>query len=247
MRMNKTIMDLESGMPTEVNRDDELSLGYYRTILGLSKISNDASNVKKDFEKHDQFCLTVGEDIILHAFKAFLEMQQDKYLKTKEGATNLILTFLDQMDFKYYYNEHNFDEKDPFDDALSACRGYASRTIMSLIADTVVHHSDGLGCRAIRTAMILYFLNKKVAQTSKYAASLLFNKIYYLCSSEKTKARIDAYACCNTKGGTGNGLDRDIVNEHKVRDVKEVFKVIRFCAFIDTAQPQQSTKLKNVE
>ena len=68
------------------------------------------------------------------------------------------------------------------------------------------------------------YLNKKLAQTSKYAASLLSNKIYYLGASEKTKARIDALACCNPKGGHGNGLDRDMVNEHKVRSVKEVFK-----------------------
>ena len=95
---------------------------------------------------------------------------------------------------------------------------------MSLVADSVVHESDGLGCRAVRTAMILYFLNKKLAQTSKYAASLLSNKIYFLGASEKTKARIDSLACCNPRGGDGNGLDRDIVNEHKVRECKEVFK-----------------------
>ena len=141
-----------------------------------------------------------------------------------DGAKQLILTFLDKSDIKYYYDSANFNEKVPFDDALSACRSYASRTVMSLVADTVVHESDGLGCRAVRTAMILYFLNKKLAQTSKYAASLLSNKIYYLGASEKTKARIDALACCNPKGGYGNGLDRDIVNEHKVRSVKDVFK-----------------------
>ena len=72
--------------------------------------------------------------------------------------------------------------------------------------------------------MILYFLNKKLAQTSKYAASLLSNKIYYIGASDRTKARIDTLACCNPKGGDGNGLDRDIVNEHKVRSVKDVFK-----------------------
>ena len=42
VRMSKTIQDIENGMPTEVNREDELSYGYYRTILGLSHISNNA-------------------------------------------------------------------------------------------------------------------------------------------------------------------------------------------------------------
>ena len=35
LRMNKTIKDLESCMPMLVNVEDELSLGYFRTTLGL--------------------------------------------------------------------------------------------------------------------------------------------------------------------------------------------------------------------
>ena len=38
LRMNKTIQDIEAGMPVLVNIDDELSLGYFRTVLGLSFI-----------------------------------------------------------------------------------------------------------------------------------------------------------------------------------------------------------------
>ena len=224
MRMSKTIQDIENGMPVEVNREDELSLGFFRTVLGLTHISNNANTIKKEFEKHDQFCLEIGKEILKNAFKTFLKSSPKTFPRNLKGAKQLILTFLAQADIKYYYEMENFDEKDPFDDVLSACRSYASRTVMSLVADTVVHESDGLGCRAVRTAMILYFLNKKLQQTSKYAASLLSNKIYYLGASEKTKARIDALACCNPKGGDGNGLDRDMVNEHKVRSVKDVFK-----------------------
>ena len=161
MRMNKTIQDIENGMPTEVNREDELSLGYYRTILNMTQITNIANNIKKDFEKHDQFILAVGEEIIVHTFNHFLQSNKQHYEQTKEGASRMILSFLEQMDFKYYYDPQNFDEKEPYDDALSACRSYASRTIMSLVADAVVHQCDGLGCRAVRTAMIPYFLNKK--------------------------------------------------------------------------------------
>ena len=224
MRMSKCIQDLENGMPNEVNREDELSLGYFRTVLGLTHISNDKNRIKKEFEKHDQFCLEIGKEILVSAFKTFLRESTDYFPRNLEGGKKLILAFLAKSDIKYFYDMENYDEKDPYDDALSACRSHASRTVMSLVADTVVHESDGLGCRAVRTAMILYFLNKKIAQTNKYAASLLSNKIYYLGASEKTKARIDTLACCNPKGGDGNGLDRDIVNEHKVRSVKDVFK-----------------------
>ena len=40
LRMNKTIQDLESGMPLLVNIEDQLSLGYLRTSLGLRESSN---------------------------------------------------------------------------------------------------------------------------------------------------------------------------------------------------------------
>ena len=224
MRMSKTIQDLENGMPSVVNREDELSYGYFRTILGLTHITNNINSIKKDFEKHDQFCLEVGKEIIKNAFKTVMEPSAHTFPRNLQGAQEMILEFLVKADIKYYYELDNYDEKEPYDDALSACRNYASRTVMSMIAVTVVHESDGLGCRAVRTAMILYFLNKKLAQTSKYAASLLVNKIYFLGASEKTKERIDYLACCNPKGGEGNGLDRDIVNEHKVRECKDVFK-----------------------
>ena len=224
MRMSKTIQDLENGMPSVVNREDELSYGYFRTILGLTHITNNVNSIKKDFEKHDQFCLEVGKEIIKNAFKTVMEPSAHTFPRNLQGAQDLILAFLSKADIKFYYELENYDEKEPYDDVLSACRSYASRTVMSMIADTVVHESDGLGCRAVRTAMILYFLNKKLAQTSKYAASLLVNKIYFLGASEKTKKRIDYLACCNPKGGAGNGLDRDIVNEHKVRECKDVFK-----------------------
>ena len=70
----------------------------------------------------------------------------------------------------------------------------------------------------------MYMLNKKEAQTSKYAKSLLSNMVYYMGASEKTKVRIDMLATCNPSGGSGSGLARDQVNEHHVRSVKDTVK-----------------------
>ena len=72
--------------------------------------------------------------------------------------------------------------------------------------------------------MIFYFLNKKVAQTSKYAKALLANLIYYLGASPRTQARIDLLATCNPTGGAGKGLARDEINEHKVKSVKNCIR-----------------------
>ena len=77
LRLNKTIQDIASGMPLEVNVDDELSLGYFKTYLGLDQISNKPENIRRcgEFEKHDQFCMEVGKAILKHAFKAIIALK----------------------------------------------------------------------------------------------------------------------------------------------------------------------------
>ena len=223
LRMNKSIQDLECGMPTEVNVDDELSLGYFRTYLGLNQITNKADNIKRcgEFEKHDQFLLEVGKEILIDAFKTFLRDNTASIVKTTAGAISLILRFLSESDIKYFYDPENFDEKVKFDDVLSACRDTAGRTFLALVADKVEHEGDGMGVRAVRKVMIPYFLNKKIAQTSKYAISLMSNLVNFMGASERTKQRIDLLATCNPTGGLGKSLARDQVNEHKVKLVKE--------------------------
>ena len=222
LRMNKSIMDIESGMKSLVNVEDELSLGYFRTILGLTNISNQAENIKRcgEFEKHDQFLLAVGKELLINAFKVFMSGHKGTVKRTKEGATDLIIMFLSVSDIKYFWDPDNFDEKEKFDDVLSSCRNNAGRTVLSLVADKVEHEGDGMGIRAVRKAMIPYFLNKKVVQSSKYAISLMSDLVHFMGASDRTKARIDLLATCNPTGGVGKGLARDQVNEHKVKMVK---------------------------
>ena len=54
-RMNKSILDLECCMKIVVNPEDDLSLCYFRIVLGLNQISNKAENLKRcgQFEQHD--------------------------------------------------------------------------------------------------------------------------------------------------------------------------------------------------
>ena len=132
--------------------------------------------------------------------------------------------FLEEYDIKYFYERDNYDQKNVFDDALSSCRDIGGRTVLSLIADKVEHEGDGLGIRAVRKVMMPYMLNKKLAQTSKYARALLFNMVYFMGESERTKARIDLLSTCNPSGVAGTGLARDQVNEHQVRNVKETVR-----------------------
>jgi hypothetical protein len=213
-------------MQSEVNIEDELSLGYFRTTLGLNNVSNNADTIKKcgEFERHDQFVLEVGKEILINGFKTFMENKIVPANKSFEEAKILILGFLEEFDIKYFYDEKNYNQKNFFDDALSSCRDIAGRTVLSLVADNVEHEGDGLGIRAVRKVMMLYMLNKKIAQTSKYARALLFNLVYFLGASDRTKARIDLLATCNPTGRAGAGLARDMVNVHQVRNVKETVR-----------------------
>ena len=223
LRMNKTIQDIETCMKTLVNVDDELSLGYLRTSLGLQQITNKAESIKRcgQFEKHDQFLLEVGQQILINAFQSYLEQNDGHIDETAEGAHKLILDFLHVMDIKFYYDPKDYEERKRFDDVLSNCRDLAGRTLMSLVSDKVEHEGDGLGIRGVCIAMIPYFLNKKWTQSSKYAIALLSNLIYYISASDRSKKRIDLLAACDPSGGQGKCIARDQVNEHKVKSVKQ--------------------------
>ena len=84
---------------------------------------------------------------------------------------------------------------------------------------------DALGLRALKTAMVTYFLNRKEnRQDSKYAAALLFDLVLELSASERTRTRMENTVCINTSGKPGDGKHRDLVNEHIVRETKGAIK-----------------------
>ena len=85
--------------------------------------------------------------------------------------------------------------------------------------------ADALGLRAIKIAMIGYFLNRKQhRQDSKYAAALLFDIVLELSASERTRIRMENTVCVNPSGKLGGGTHRDMVNEHVVRETKTAIR-----------------------
>ena len=225
--MNKVIQDIVAGMKSEVNVEDSLSLGYFKTVLGLHHISNQPDVIKRsgNFEHHSQFCEDIGTEILIEAFKTYLDEMEDSVEHTEDGAVKLILDFLKNMDIKYFFDPDNNEELGVHDDMMSSCKDTAGRTVVSLVLDSVEHEGDGLGLRAVRTVMIPYFLNRKEnIQDSKYASRLLFNRIWFLQSSKRTQARIDLMACCNPSGKPGHSIARDMENEHRVKNTKNILR-----------------------
>ena len=223
LRMNKTIQDIVAGIKSEVNVDDTLSLGFFKTLLGLTHISNQPDHIKKDgnYEAHAQFSDDIGSELLIQAFNTFVKKSGFTIVKTENGAVDLILNFLESADIKYFFDPLKNEECNVFDDMLSSCRDNAGRTVISLVLKAVEHEGDGLGLRAARSVMIPYFLNRKEdIQDSKYAPRLLSNRIAFLQSSLRTQARIDNMACCNPSGKLGRSIARDQQNEHKVKTTK---------------------------
>ena len=225
MGMNKVIQDIQAGIKSEVNIEDSLSLGYFKTTLGLHHITNKADAIKKDgnFEYHAQFIEDIGTELLVEAFKHYVENYDVSIVESNDGAVKLLLGFLKNLDIKYYYDPDNYEEANPYDDMMSSCKDNAGRALISLIQTSVEHEGDGLGLRALRTVMMTYFLNRKEnLQDSKYAPRLLFNRIWYLQASQRTKVRMDHLACCNPSGKPGRSIARDQQNEHKVKSTKAV-------------------------
>ena len=227
LQMNKIIQDVTAGMKAEVNVDDTLSLGFFKTLLGLSHISNQPDFIKKDgnFEAHSQFCEDVGTELLIEAFKTFVRVPGCQLVKTEAGAVALMLNFLKTMKISYYFDPKMKEDDLGVDDMLASCRDNSARTLVSLILKAAEHEADGLGLRAVRTVMIGYCLNRKADyQDSKYAPRLLFNRIAFLQASERTQARIDLLACCNPSGKPGRSIARDQQNEHKVKTTKNLLR-----------------------
>jgi hypothetical protein len=226
-KLLKIIQDITAGIKSEVNVEDTLSLGNFKTTLGFHHITNNPDAIKRDgnFEYHSQFCEDVGSELLIEAFKTFVAKYDEDIDKTEDGGVKLILEYLKRSDIKYYYDPENYNEIGVHDDMMSSCKDNAARTVMSLVLDSVEHEGDGLGLRAVRTVLIPYFLNRKEDhQDSKYAPRLLFNRICYLQASERTQARIDLMACCNPSGKPGHSIARDMQNEFKVKSTKVLLR-----------------------
>ena len=99
LRMNKTIQDICGCMRSEVNVDDVPSCGFFKTILGLHYISNDPEYIKKDgnYEAHAQFINDIGSELLIKAFKSYVELKGHPLDKNESTAMNYLLSFYSSL------------------------------------------------------------------------------------------------------------------------------------------------------
>ena len=219
------MQDYKSCMLSEVNIDDVLTVGWFKSWLGM-KISNKAETIKRcgNFEVHDQFITECGFQLLVNAFENYLQRHPGVIsVEDSSAAQKLVLDFLSESGIKFFLDLNNTEETetDKFDDLLSYSKDLCTRTVLSTVCDKMEEEEDALGLRGLKMALIPYFLNRKAnIQDSKYAQYLLLDLVIEKSASQRTQRRMDCLACVNPPGEAGRGLFRDKRNEHEIRDAK---------------------------
>ena len=96
-----------------------------------------------------------------------------------------------------------------------------SRLLLSLAFDICEEEGDAEGLRALRRAMVCYFLASKPERLdSKYASFTMIDLVVELVQSPRTRKRMDYYVTINPTGTAGGELFRDKYVEQCVRAVK---------------------------
>ena len=99
-----------------------------------------------------------------------------------------------------------------------------TRVLLDLASSHAIREGDATFLRAFHKIMVLYMLNTKDTQVSRYAKYLLQNIVDYEASSTRDKERIDMLVTSNSTGRVGCCLPLDMMCEHKVRNVKDLLK-----------------------
>ena len=158
------MQDYKFCMKTEQNHEDEGTLPWFATVLGLDFASNDPHKIKKQgqFEKHDQLFMNLGTQFLINALENYLLENPTSVQKidSEGSAEAFVLQFLEHSKIEFFFRVDR-TEDDKADDIKTYCRDVCSRLVLSLIIDRCEKQEDPLGMRAIRRIMIPYFLNRK--------------------------------------------------------------------------------------
>ena len=115
-----------------------------------------------------------------------------------------------------FYNQHKHDpdvpkspsaELEEKDDLRRYAEEVFTRFLLSLAYDICEDEGDATAWRALRRAMVLYFLASNLNnQGLKYPYSTLMDLIVEESCSERTRARFDNLVTINLAGRFGDGL-----------------------------------------
>ena len=208
-KMNKVYMDMPIMMPKKAMMEDEGTLPEMVAIAGIQGISNEEKKIGSSFEKHDQLLMCIGHLYVANMFKNVVRDDPTALdgIVNEETAIEFVLNMLDQYDVELYFDPNK--EKIPegkWDDPTNYARDAISRMVLSEMFDAGEEEQDWFLLKCLRRIMMVYFLNRKAIQDSKYAAFLLLDEIFEEQASERDRERMNQAVCVNPSGTRGGGL-----------------------------------------
>ena len=230
MKMKKVVHDYSSGMPSEINFDDVITLPWMAALTRM-RVTNKGKDIKKNdstFERHDQFIAAVQASYLANLFDNYHKNNPEKIrsLSSLKDAVSYIWEMLDSFNVHLYFDPDKGDRNlEGQDDMFVYCQDMVTRFLLSLAFDVCEEEGDSEGLRALRRTMVCYFLNSNKGKiNSKYASFTLIDLIVELSSSKRTRKRMDLYVTINPTGSAGGGLFRDKHIENCVRSVKRLLR-----------------------
>ena len=206
--------------------EDTCSLNEIRGILRKSKvISNKEDDIKKDgnYEKHKKFFQEVGHEFIKSSFEAFAKEAKPEFEETKEGAIVLIRTYMKEKGIKWLW-EPKCDEPVYLDRAHEVGCDLIVRTLIVDVLELIIHNGDSTGLHAVWRYLVVFYLNSKDTQRSKYAYEMLLNIVTYEGLSSRNKLRHDVSWYVNLSGKKGKCVAADQCVEWIVKYVKSGYR-----------------------
>ena len=213
-------------MPSLTNIEDAGTLAEFKALLpGLDRISNNEDEISKCFEFHDQLFATTFQAKAGDAFEHYVMVHPNTLIDVKDENTAVaaVLKFLTNYDIE-------FIEPGKYDYLQEHDREGLAYWVLSILLD----EGDDELLEVLELTLMLEFLNKNKsgAQTAKYSFFLLLDIIVKQTASERSRERM-AHMCVVNPSGQPGGLFRDKVNEHIVRQVKEILDALGITAAKD--------------
>ena len=171
----------------------------------------------------------------MKAFKEFIQHNEAARLAAASAATTaeehsyeeaatLIQDFFQHFRISYFFRRNQNMPPPYYDDKEENATDLLNIFLTNMMMKQAIKNGDAVGIRALKLALIPFFLAKNDKQTSKYALHLFKEHIDFVGADSLTKERLDRYATINISGIPGTNKPHDMTLENLNMPSKDIIK-----------------------
>ena len=184
------------------------------------------------YEAHNQVLEKVGELLLIDLFNEYIKKEDSDTTQARgesfEEANRLILGFMEKTRIQYHFKRNVIMPPPYYDDLEENSIDLVNRMLMSRMMKKAVKVGDGVGIRAMKLALVPFFLARADRQNSKYALYLFREHVDHEGADSLTKERIDMYCTINVTGKPGSNRAHDTTMENLNLEGKQLLKTKHF-------------------